>query len=284
MTDIIVLNSLRDLRDTLKAHRKGNGLIGLVPTMGALHEGHLSLTNKAKQECETVVVSIFVNPLQFGPVEDFQRYPRTLEQDVKLAGQAGASIVFAPGVEEMYPEPQLTYVDVEKMTEHLCGAKRPGHFRGVTTVVTKLFNMVQPDKAYFGQKDAQQAAIIKKMVKDLAFPIEVVVCPTSRESDGLARSSRNTYLKEAERKAAPILYQSLQLAYNLVKQGEKNAEQVVNKIQTLLSTQPLVRIDYIEIVDANTLQPVSLIKDQVIIAIAVFIGVTRLIDNIVVDA
>lgn len=275
-----LVHTIREVRAAVAAARREGKRIGFVPTMGALHEGHASLIARAAQECGFVVVSVFVNPLQFGPNEDYDKYPRTLPDDVALAAKMGAHLVFAPAVEEMYPEPQLTFVEVEKLTEGLCGASRPGHFRGVATVVTKLFNIVTPDAAYFGQKDAQQAAVIKRMVRDLCMPVEIVVCPTVREADGLAKSSRNLYLSPEERKAATVLYRALLAAEAAIRGGERDAERVRTVMQRTIAAEPLARIDYCAVVDAESLAPVSYIKDDVLLAVAVYIGSTRLIDNL----
>lgn len=273
------MHTIADVREAVAAARREGRRIGFVPTMGALHAGHGALIEQAVAECGFVVVSIFVNPLQFGPNEDFDRYPRTLDADVAYVRSLGAHLVFAPSVEEMYPEPQLTFVDVEQLTDNLCGASRPGHFRGVATVVTKLFNIVAPDAAYFGQKDAQQAAVIQRMVTDLSMPIEVVVVPTRREPDGLAMSSRNKYLSPEERKAALVLYKALQKAVRAIEEGERDPDVVEKLLRETIEQEPLARIDYAAVVDARTLRPVSYIRGNILLAVAAFIGSTRLIDN-----
>jgi pantoate--beta-alanine ligase len=256
--------------------------IGLVPTMGALHAGHEKLIETARGECATVVVSIFVNPIQFGPNEDYARYPRTLEQDLEACTRLGADVAFVPSVREMYPLPQATYVEVSRVSEHLCGKFRPGHFRGVATVVLKLLNIVQPDRAYFGEKDIQQLAVIRRMVSDLNVPVAIIGVPTVREADGLALSSRNQYLNEEERKAAPALYRALQVAVERIRAGERDVTKVRNAALQVLAEQPLIRVEYFEVVDPEELQPVSAVGSTVRIAAAVWIGKTRLIDNIVV--
>jgi len=256
--------------------------VGFVPTMGYLHEGHLVLVRRAKAENPSVVVSIFVNPTQFGPQEDFKSYPRDPERDLALLEKEGTDIVFMPSADEMYPENFNTWVDVGKITERLEGASRPGHFRGVTTVVAKLFNIVQPDRAYFGQKDAQQLLVIKEMVADLDMNLEVVAVPTVREPDGLAMSSRNTYLNPEERKQAVVLYQALTLAQRLYSQGEKDAQAIRQKMTELIQKQPLANIDYISIADAETLDELDKVKPPALVSMAVKIGKTRLIDNVVV--
>ncbi len=263
------------------AEWKAEGLtIGLTPTMGALHEGHMSLMERAVSECDRVVTSVFVNPIQFGPNEG---YPRDLERDAKIAESKGVSVVFHPEPEEMYPTNYNTYVEMETLTDSLCGAKRPGHFRGVCTVVNKLFNIVQPDKAFFGQKDAQQLAIIKRMVADLNMNVKVFGCPIVREEDGLAKSSRNTYLSEEERKAALCLSRSIFKAQQLIEEGERDADIIRNAVREIIETEPLSRIDYVEVVDLANMQPVQKLGEAGLVAIAVYIGETRLIDNYLFD-
>jgi len=257
--------------------------MGFVPTMGYLHEGHLSLVRRAREENPSVVVSIFVNPTQFGPQEDFGSYPRDTKRDLALLEKEGTDVVFIPSAAEMYPEQFDTWVDVGKITERLEGACRPGHFRGVTTVVAKLFNIVQPTKAYFGQKDAQQAVVLKKMVAELNMNLEVVTLPTVREPDGLAMSSRNTYLNPEERQAALVLRQALTLAQQLWSQGEKNAEKLRQKMIELIQKQPLANIDYVSIAHADTLDELDRVKPPALVSLAVKIGKTRLIDNIVLE-
>ena len=260
-----------------------NKEIGLIPTMGALHEGHLSLMRAAKHKNEFVVVSIFVNPTQFGPNEDFSRYPRTFEADVEKCRSVGVDLIFHPSPEEMYPNGFSTFVDVEGITERLEGGFRPGHFRGVTTIVFKLFAAVEPDSAYFGMKDYQQLKVIEKMVRDLNVDVEIVPVPTLREPDGLAMSSRNAYLSEDERRAALALYRSLIAAKELADSGETDAEAIRQKALQMIQAEPLVnKIDYVEVVDPNTLDPVSWITSGAVIALAVRIGKTRLIDNMLI--
>jgi len=253
--------------------------IGFVPTMGYFHEGHLSLMRRARQECDVVVISIYVNPLQFGPREDFDRYPRDLQRDLKMAEEVGVDIVFAPSDEDMYPEGYQTFVEVTELTRSLEGFYRPGHFRGVTTVVAKLFNIVLPHKAYFGEKDFQQLRVVQRMVRDLNFPIEIVPCPTVRETDGLAMSSRNTYLNPEERKAATVLHQALKAADELFKSGERNVANLKAKVWEVLAMEPLARPQYVEIVDTQTLEPVFIVDRPAVILLAVFIGQARLIDE-----
>lgn len=268
---------------TREAHREGKGL-GFVPTMGALHEGHLSLVRAAKSVCDVVAVSIFVNPLQFGPTEDLAKYPRTFERDAKLLEKESVDILFCPTPNEMYPAGAVTYVTVEGLSDKLCGRSRPGHFRGVTTVVAKLFHIVEPDKAFFGQKDAAQSTIIRRMVQDLNFPIEIVVCPVVREPDGLAMSSRNAYLKPLERKSALVLYRSLMEIKNRFDHGERTAANLIAAGKQLLSKEAGVRPDYLEIVDPSTLDPMTSLNKPALIAAAAVVGTTRLIDNIVLPA
>ena len=255
--------------------------VGFVPTMGYFHEGHLALVRQARAENPSVVVSIFVNPTQFGPQEDFNRYPRDPQRDLALLEKEGTDVVFMPSVAEMYPPQFSSWVEAGKVAERLEGASRPGHFRGVTTVVAKLFNLVQPNRAYFGQKDAQQLVVIKKMVADLDMNVEIVAVPTMREPDGLAMSSRNTYLNPEERKAALVLYQALTLAQKLWSQGEKDAQTIRQQMTTLIQKQPLAKIDYISIADAETLDELDKVKSPALVSLAVRIGKTRLIDNVV---
>jgi pantoate--beta-alanine ligase len=266
-----------------KAERLKGKTIGFVPTMGALHEGHLSLIRKAHKENDLVVVSIFVNPTQFAPHEDFKKYPRNLKHDAKLCQEEGADVIFAPDVRQIYPPNYRTYVTVEGLSEVLCGKFRPGHFKGVATVVTKLFNIVAPRVAYFGQKDAQQAIIIKKMAQDLNLPVKVKIMPTIRERDGLAMSSRNYYLNKDERKDAAILYQALRLAKNLIRQGKRDPRDIIHKMKRIIDQKKNSKIQYVSIVDLRNLNPVNKIRGKVLIALAVFIGKARLIDNILVN-
>lgn len=279
-----IITKVKEMQKVADELRREGKIIGVVPTMGYLHEGHLSLIRIAKEKSDVVITTIFVNPLQFAPHEDYDKYPRDFERDVKLAQSAGCDIIFHPSVEEMYPENFLTYVEVEKITKVLEGEFRPTHFRGVTTVVTKLFNITKPHIAVFGQKDAQQALIIKQMVRDLNFDIEIIVAPIVRESDGLAMSSRNVYLSETERKDATVLYQSLKLAEKLVKEGERNPQNIISQMEELIKSKPTAKIDYVAIVDPNTLERVEKLEEskEYLVAIAVRIGSTRLIDNTVV--
>ena len=258
-----------------------DGTVGFVPTMGFLHAGHISLVQRARQECKSVVVSIFVNPTQFGPNEDLSKYPRDLERDLRLLEEAGADLVWTPTPEVMYPPGFQTWVEVAEMTRPLEGAQRPGHFRGVTTVVAKLFNAVQPDKAYFGQKDAQQAAVIRQMVGDLNFPLEIVVCPIVREPDGLAMSSRNVYLDANQRKAATVLYRALSAGKEEFEKGEHNAEKLRQAMKEVIKREPLAQIQYVSCADYDTLQELDKVTGKTLLSMAVFIGKTRLIDNFV---
>jgi pantoate--beta-alanine ligase len=267
------------LRQYLAAHRAARKRIGFVPTMGYLHDGHLSLVHAARRECDVVVMSIFVNPRQFGPQEDLATYPRDLERDLRLAGEGGVDTVFAPAVAEMYPPGFNTEVIVHELTEPLCGASRPGHFQGVTTVVAKLFHIVGPDRAYFGQKDYQQAVVIQKMVADLQMPVEVVICPTVREADGLAMSSRNAYLSPAERQAALVLSQALRLAEARIAQGERQGKHLETTLREFIAREPHARIDYVAVCDPHTLRAMEELSDTALVALAVYIGKTRLIDN-----
>ena len=274
------VHTVNDLRKALESAEQ----IGLVPTMGALHAGHENLIETARRECRTIVVSIFVNPIQFGPGEDYSQYPRTLERDLEACARRGADLVFVPSVEEMYPLPQLTFVEVTGISEHLCGKFRPGHFRGVATVVLKLLNIVQPQRAYFGEKDMQQLQVIRRMVLDLNVPVTIVGVPTVRDPDGLALSSRNKYLSEEERRAAPALYQALQAAARRIKEGERDVTKARTAALEILEKHPLVRVEYLEVVDPDELAPVSTIGSSVRIAVAIWVGRTRLIDNVFVNA
>ena len=274
-----VLHSIVEMKET---RRKLRGSVGFVPTMGYLHKGHLELACRARAENRNVIVSIFVNPAQFGPKEDYAAYPRDTERDLALLKKEGVNIVFMPGAEDMYPPKYCTWVDLEKVTERLEGAIRPGHFRGVATVVAKLFNIVEPTRAYFGQKDAQQVVVIQKMVADLNMNLEVVVVPTVREPDGLAMSSRNIYLSPQDRKAATVLYKSLSLAQKLWGKGERNADVIRKKMTALIQSEPRAsRIDYVSIADAETLEELDSIERKAVVSLAVKIGKPRLIDNIV---
>lgn len=274
------IHSILELRHTLADVRRAGRGIGLVPTMGALHAGHGRLIEMARRHSECVVVSIFVNPIQFDQRQDYDRYPRPLAGDLEFCSARGVDIVFAPSIEEMYPSPQLAFVDVMRVTEHLCGKFRPGHFRGVTTVVLKLFNIVQPDRAYFGEKDAQQLATIRRMAIDLDLPLEIVEVPTVREDDGLALSSRNRHLSPIERRIAPALYRALQEAGRAIASGLTDPQQVKTKAVATLHPFPQFRIEYFEIVDPVDMQPVARIAGPVRVAVAAWLGTTRLIDNI----
>jgi len=267
------------LAEFKEARHRITGTVGFVPTMGYLHEGHLFLARRAKAENDFSVVSIFVNPTQFGPKEDFARYPRDPDRDLALLEKERTDLVLMPPVEEMYPPGISTWVDVENVTKTLEGAARPGHFRGVATVVAKLFNIVEPSKAYFGQKDAQQVVVIQKMVTDLNMNLEVVVVPTQREPDGLAMSSRNVYLSPEERQAAVVLWRSMNLARGLWQKGERNAEKMRNEMVALIKKEPLARVDYVSIADPRTLEELTQIKGPALISMAVYVGKTRLIDN-----
>ncbi|RKX56856.1 MAG: pantoate--beta-alanine ligase [Thermotoga sp.] len=280
---MVIVEKVKDMKKLSEKYLKENKTIGFVPTMGFLHEGHLSLVRRAREENDIVVVSIFVNPTQFGPNEDYESYPRDFERDVKLLKELNVDVVFYPSVEEMYPKDFSTYVEETKLSRYLCGKSRPGHFRGVCTIVTKLFNIVRPTRAYFGQKDAQQFRVIKRMVRDLNMDVELVECPIVREHDGLAMSSRNIYLSGDERAQALALYNSLKLAENLIKSGERDAEVVKNAMKEFLFRYDKVKIDYVEIVDEETLEPVKHIEGKVIVAIACWVGKARLIDNVIVQ-
>ncbi|WP_376790450.1 pantoate--beta-alanine ligase [Thermoflexus sp.] len=271
---------VRTVAEARAIRRALPGTWGFVPTMGYLHEGHLSLVRRARAENDHVAVSIFVNPTQFGPHEDYNRYPRDLERDLQLLTPLGVDLVFAPPVEEMYPPGFQTWVVVEEVSRPLEGAARPGHFRGVATVVTKLFNILQPERAYFGQKDAQQTVVIRRMVQDLNIPVEIVVCPTVREPDGLAMSSRNTYLGPEERRAATVLFRALQAAKARYEEGERDAERLRMVMREVIQAEPLARLDYVSVADPETLQELSRVEDRALLSLAVYIGKTRLIDNI----
>jgi pantoate--beta-alanine ligase len=277
-----VFSSIDELRHTLDALRRQGRTVGLVPTMGYLHAGHMELVARARAENDIVVVSIFVNPLQFGPTEDLSKYPRDLERDAAMLRQAGVNFLFSPGVEDMYPHPMLAVVDVPDLGRELEGAVRPGHFGGVTTVVCKLFNIVQPQTAYFGEKDYQQVVIIKRMVEDLAVPVRVISVPTVRDSDGLALSSRNVYLSEVERRAAAIVPQTLDEAERLVAGGLADPVELEAKLTAFLSREPLAKPEVVAVRDASTLQKVTSITDPVVVALFVRVGSTRLLDNRVV--
>ncbi len=272
---------IEEVRAQVKEWRRQGLSVGLVPTMGYLHEGHKSLIDRAVAENDRVVVSDFVNPIQFGVNEDLSTYPRDIEADKKLCQAAGADLIFHPKPEEMYAADFSTYVEMQKVSEGLCGKSRPTHFRGVCTVVCKLFHIVTPDRAYFGQKDAQQLAVIRRMVRDLDMDIQIVGCPIIREEDGLAKSSRNTYLSVEERKAALVLSRAIFHGEALMKQGERRADIILGEMREILAAEPLARTDYAEMVDADSIQPLDVAEGRVLVAIAVFIGTTRLIDNFI---
>ena len=278
-----LVHSIAEMRTLCRAARARGVRLGLVPTMGALHEGHLSLVKTAREKSDLVAASIFVNPTQFGPNEDFAKYPRTLENDCALFEQAGVELVFAPSVEEMYPKGAMTWVVVEQLSERLCGKSRPGHFRGVTTVVAKLFHIMEPDLAFFGQKDAAQVAIIRRMVRDLNMPVTIEVCPIVREADGLAISSRNAYLSPQERQSALVLYRSLMRIQKLFAGGERNSAKLIAAAKQEFAAEPAVRLDYIEVVDPETLEPEADVTKHALVAVAAFVGQTRLIDNILLE-
>ena len=278
-----IVERISDLKAVIRDQKQRSKTIGFVPTMGYLHEGHISLVKASKRDNDFTVMSIFVNPAQFGPSEDFSRYPRDMERDSKMAEYAGVDVIFAPAVDEIYPSGYKTYVDVEDITGILCGKSRPGHFKGVTTVVNKLFNLVEPDRAYFGQKDAQQAIVIGKMVKDLNLNLEIVVCPIIREKDGLAMSSRNVYLSREERESALVLSRSLAEAAEMVRKGERDPLKVIGYLKDRIGAQQAADIDYVELVDAGNLDEVRRIEGKVLIALAVRFGRTRLIDNVVME-
>lgn len=281
---MIIATTIAQVRAQVAAWKKEGLTVGLVPTMGYLHEGHASLVDEAVRQCDRVVASDFVNPTQFGPNEDLEAYPRDFDRDCALLEEHGCAMVFHPAVEEMYAPGAATYVEIlSDMPKQLCGKTRPIHFRGVCTVVSKLFNIVTPDKAFFGQKDAQQLAIIHQMVRDLSYGIEIVGCPIVREADGLAKSSRNTYLSEAERQAALVLSESVFLGQKMVAEGETDANKIVTAMTEHIQAQPLAKIDYVSAVDGVTMDPVDRIAGTVLVAMAVYIGKTRLIDNFIVE-
>lgn len=275
-----VISKVAELQERIKNWKQAGLTIGFVPTMGYLHEGHLSLVREAKKRNDRAAVSIFVNPKQFGPAEDYNVYPRDFNRDAALLEKEGVDLIFYPAVEEMYPAGYKTYVEVEDLENRLCGRSRPGHFRGVCTVVLKLFNLIQPDEAYFGWKDAQQVIILKKMVEDLNLPVKIRSMPLIREKDGLALSSRNIYLNQQERQASIVLYRSLELAEKMIKNGERQAAKIRQQMVNLISAEPLARIDYVEIVDLQTLEPLVTIDGDALVAVAVYFGRTRLIDNL----
>jgi pantoate--beta-alanine ligase len=278
-----ICKTIEEMRSASSATRREGKRFGFVPTMGALHEGHLSLVRAAKAKSDVVAVSIFVNPLQFGPTEDLAKYPRSFERDREFLEKEAVDILFAPQTEEMYPKGAVTYVTVEGLSEKLCGSSRPGHFRGVTTVVAKLFHIIEPDLAFFGQKDAAQATIIRRMVRDLNLPVEIVVCPIVREADGLAMSSRNAYLSSQERKTALVLNRSLTETKNRFDQGERNAIALIAVGKQIVAQEPAARLDYFEILDPGTLDPIQALTSPALVAVAAFVGNTRLIDNILLN-
>lgn len=279
-----IITKVKSIREFVREEKKKGKSIGFVPTMGYLHEGHLSLAKKAKAENDIVIMSIFVNPLQFGPKEDYGAYPRDLERDASLAQKVGVDLIFAPQVDEMYTSyPQATIVDVKGLTAYLCGASRPGHFTGVATVVTKLFNIVNPDTAYFGQKDYQQVLVIKRIVEDLNMSVDICMVPIKREHDGLAMSSRNSYLSNQERKEALCLYQSLQLCKETFEKGKRNAKELIGLMEDRIKKEPSAVIDFVTICDAETLALIDVIENKTVVALAVKIGKTRLIDNMILE-
>jgi len=279
-----VAETIESIRDLAAAARKRGDKVGLVPTMGALHVGHISLIEAATKDCDFVVVSIFVNPTQFGPGEDLENYPRPFEADLEICRKSGVDVVFAPAPDQMYPAENLAWVTVEKLTLPLCGRGRPAHFRGVTTVCANLFNIVGADVAYFGQKDAQQAIVIKRMVADLNMPLEIFVCPTVREPGGLAVSSRNKYLSEQQKEDATCLYKSLQRCREMIEGGATDARQIVAEMEQILRRVPAAETEYVSLVNAETLEDAGCISGKILAAVAVNIGPARLIDNILVDA
>ncbi len=279
-----ICNTIEEMRGSCRAARSGGRRLGFVPTMGALHEGHLSLVRAAKASCGVVAASIFVNPTQFGPNEDLAKYPRSFERDCQLLEQEGVELVFAPSVDEMYPGGAVTWVTVEGLSDKLDGRSRPGHFRGVSTVVAKLFHIVEPDTAFFGQKDAAQVAIIRRMVSDLNVPVEIVACPIVRESDGLAMSSRNGYLDSLQRKEALVLHRSLMKVKKSWESGERDAAKLVAEGREEIGGEKSVKLDYFEIVDPDSLNPVENLGGGGLVAVAAFVGATRLIDNVVLPA
>ena len=275
-----LIRSISELRTHLTPLRREGAILGLVPTMGALHAGHGRLIDQARRDCDAVVVSIFVNPIQFNQSDDYERYPRTLDADLEFCRGRGVDYVFAPPEKEMYPAPLDTHVEVSRLGDHLCGAYRPGHFRGVTTVVTKLFFIVQPDRAYFGEKDAQQLAIIRRMVRDLNIPVEIVPVPIVREPGGLALSSRNKHLSARERAVAPRLHQALEAAAARVRAGVEDVQRIRQAALDTLAAEPAIRVEYLEVVDPEEMQPLASVRGPALIALAAWLGNTRLIDNV----
>jgi pantoate--beta-alanine ligase len=276
-----VINKINQMKKYVEKAKKAGKTIGFVPTMGYLHEGHLSLMRRARKENNLLIISIFVNPAQFGEGEDYKEYPRDLKRDKKLAREVGTDVIFAPSAREMYPRGYSTFVNVEKLSEYLCGLSRPLFFRGVTTVVAKLFHIIGPTRAYFGEKDFQQLVIIKRMVKDLNLNVEVISLPLIREKDGLALSSRNSYLNSKERSSSLILYKSLEKARKMIESGERKSRKIISQMEKMIREEKLTKIDYLKICDPETLEDVQRIEDKTLIALAVWIGKTRLIDNIV---
>ena len=277
------VDTIADVRRRLESERRRNHRIGFVPTMGALHEGHLSLVDRCREQSDTVVASVFVNPTQFSPHEDFQAYPRDLDHDQRRLAERGVDVLFAPSTDEMYPERSLVGFQIEGLTDHLCGPRRPGHFEGVLLVVSKLFHIVRPDVAVFGQKDLQQLIVIRRMVRDLDLPIEILAGPIVREADGLALSSRNEYLSPDQREQATVLHRALRNACGRIERGERSSSSVVDAMEAQITEMPDAAIDYVEIVDLQRLQPVDRIDGQIALALAVHIGTTRLIDNLVLE-
>jgi pantoate--beta-alanine ligase len=274
-----VLTRIDEVRAVCDESRRAGGSVGFVPTMGCFHDGHRSLMRAARAANDLVVVSLFVNPTQFAPTEDLDAYPRDVERDTRDAGEEGVDVLFAPSVDEMYPQPGVTTVHVSGLTDGLCGARRPGHFDGVTTVVTKLFSIVGPCRAYFGRKDAQQLAVVTRMVRDLDLPVEVVGCPLVRELDGVAMSSRNAYLTDEERAAASVLSRAIHGAADEITRGERGADPIVRGVRERIAAEPLIELDYAELVDGTTLAPIERIEDDALLAIAAFVGRARLLDN-----
>lgn len=279
-----LIKNIKPLKREIKQHKKKGKTIGLIPSMGFLHKGHVSLIRRAVKDCDVVAMSIFVNPTQFGPDEDYSKYPRNIKRDLGIARSEKVDIVFAPDARTMYPGPHKTYVYVERMSRVMCGTSRPAHFRGVATIVAKLFNLVEPDIAYFGQKDAQQAIIINRMITDLNMNLKIKILPIIREKDGLAMSSRNIYLNNADRKNAGILYNSLKLAKKMIRKGKTDPVKIIHVMKKLINSVQHTRVDYISITDIQNLKPVKIIKGKVLVALAVNFGKIRLIDNIMIKA
>jgi len=278
---MIIVHTIKEVKEQVKEWKKQGHRIGFVPTMGYLHEGHQSLILRSVKENEKTVVSIFVNPTQFAPSEDLTSYPRDLQADAKLCKKTGVDLIFHPSVEEMYAADSCTFVDMDGVTKELCGKSRPTHFRGVCTVVNKLFHIVAADRAYFGQKDAQQLSVIKRMVRDFDMDVEIIGCPIVRETDGLAKSSRNTYLNPEERQAALVLSKTIFEAERLIISGERSSDKIIAQMRAMIQAEPLAKIDYIEVVNSISIEKIEVIQGSVLIAIAVFIGKTRLIDNFI---